>query len=689
MGAAGGWQELPHHPAPWLYLLGVPGLLLAGYLNLRAWRADPEPPLASIEEVARTDEPLRWNDPDARVLKPLARGLSRFLRNVNTRPPLTLAITGRWGSGKSSLMGLLMADLQHRGGRAVWFNAWHHREEEHLLAALFESIRRAAPPGWWSWPGLAFRAWLFWGRTKGLLVHLAYVALFAAITLVTVHVAVPDAGSALAERLAQRVDKLLDGDDAKSWQAILGAIAGSGGLLALLGLWLRGKLVALPANPAKLVAALTRRASLGDFSDKLAFRHRFGQQLKEVCEALLTRTSPGLIILIDDLDRCQPADVLKVLEAVNYLVSAGPCTIVLGMDRRQVEYCVGLGFEKLVAGLPEGELIYAGEESADEGGKQRAFARHYLEKLINIEVPVPALDDAAMDAMLLRGTTHDAAEGDDGPAWLQAVKRWSEGAWQIARVALLAYVLGMVLTWAVEHVSAPTTEHASNTPPTQTQTDPGPDAPSASGVATPSTPQPGPDLKPVQVHVEPTPTMHVPPPARHWLWWAPALLVLGTAVLFNASTIVHRERQVVKDSPAFARALGAVRPLLTAVRASPRAVKRYQNRMRYLAARLRPPVHEPDRIDSLLHWLGPRLFRRPLVPPVWFEERPGQAVAEPALILLGAIELFAPKAFAGSPAELLASLDSMPRASGPGPGRPFATASPPWGSRPDAGRRVM
>jgi hypothetical protein len=33
------------------------------------------------------------------------------------------------------------------------------------------------------------------------------------------------------------------------------------------------------------------------------------------------------------------------------------------------------------------------------------------------------------------------------------------------------------------------------------------------------------------------------------------------------------------------------------------AIKRYQNRMRYLAARLRPPVHEPDRLDILLHWL--------------------------------------------------------------------------------------
>jgi hypothetical protein len=64
--------------------------------------------------------------------------------------------------------------------------------------------------------------------------------------------------------------------------------------------------------------------------------------------------------------------------------------------------------------------------------------------------------------------------------------------------------------------------------------------------------------------------------------------------------------------------------------------KRYQNRMRYLAARLRLQTHEPDRIDSLLHWLGRKLLslKRPLVPPAWFEELPRQAIPEPTLVLL-------------------------------------------------------
>ena len=308
----GGWRELPHHVGPWYFLLGIPALLLSMLLLLRTSQPAPAPPQESIEEVASSDTPLRWNDPDARVLKPLARGLSRFLRNVNTRPPLTLAITGRWGSGKSSLMSLLMSDLQHYGGRTVWFNAWHHREEEHLLAALFDIIRRQAPPGWWSSPGLAFRARLLWRRSKQPLLNLLYIALFAGIALITLHAALPAFRTEeLGHMLQQRVLALLDKNVADTWKAILGvALAGSGGA-ALFALWLRGKLVALPANPAKLISALARRASLGDFSDKLAFRSRFGEQFDDVCNALLTRTSPGLVILIDDLDRCQPEDVLK------------------------------------------------------------------------------------------------------------------------------------------------------------------------------------------------------------------------------------------------------------------------------------------------------------------------------------------------------------------------------------------
>ena len=486
------WRELPHHVAPWWFLLGIPGFILAGFLNVWAWRLEPPPPEASITGAATSDRPLTSRDPDARVLWPLARGLARFLRNVNTEPPLTIAITGRWGSGKSSLMNLLQEDLKRVGARPVWFNAWHHREEEHLLAALFAAVRRQGPPGWWLDRGLAFRLRLLWLRSRTALVNLFYLLLFALIVVVTVRLSHDWLTLPEAQALLMRVGTWFEGEGALSefLRAYGGAVLGSGGL-ALFALWLRGKMVALPANPAKLVAALARRASIGDLSDKLSFRDRFAGQFSEVCQALRTRTSPGLMILIDDLDRCQPEDTLKVLEAVNYFVSAGPCIVVLGMDRRQVEYCVGLGFEKLVEGLPDDELLYEDELVYDNEGrvlksaKQRAFARHYLEKLVNIEVPVPALTDEALEAMLAtpeaereaepdeeqggwwrrlmnrlkrgngtasgdQGATRQRARPTEPPRWLDGLKSGVGTSAPVARVGVLAFVLGWLMVWGID-----------------------------------------------------------------------------------------------------------------------------------------------------------------------------------------------------------------------------------------------
>ena len=124
------------------------------------------------------------------------------------------------------------------------------------------------------------------------------------------------------------------------------------------------------------------------------------------------------MIIIDDLDRCQPDAVLQVLEAVNYLVAAGPCFVVLGVDRGQIEHAVGLGFKDIVEGLPDQELrhLQALPKDADEtlrkSAKRRAYARYYLEKLFNIEVAVPRLEADAAVRMLVVDETAAARRAD-------------------------------------------------------------------------------------------------------------------------------------------------------------------------------------------------------------------------------------------------------------------------------------
>lgn len=64
------------------------------------------------------------------------------------------------------------------------------------------------------------------------------------------------------------------------------------------------------------------------------------------------------------------------------------------MARERVERCVGLSFKDVAEELLDKQSGTTAQNSPFNDSKQRRaeFARQYLEKLINIEVPVPVLD---------------------------------------------------------------------------------------------------------------------------------------------------------------------------------------------------------------------------------------------------------------------------------------------------------
>jgi hypothetical protein len=162
------WRDIAQYrkwPAPWNY---VAYLAIVVILAL-ALRADPRPghTAPGIDDIKYSDSPLNAGEPDALGLGNLALALSRFLQNPKTPPRQTIAISGQWGSGKSSLMNLVKHDLEASGQLPVSFNAWHHQEEDHLLAALLQNIREQAIPEWWQLRGVRFRVALLRLRWQG------------------------------------------------------------------------------------------------------------------------------------------------------------------------------------------------------------------------------------------------------------------------------------------------------------------------------------------------------------------------------------------------------------------------------------------------------------------------------------------------------------------------------------------
>jgi len=384
------------YPAGWYYLLCLVLLGLTGLaLTARQKQEDRE---ETIADLLASDRPLQTGDPDPLGFTEIARGLSRFVRNPRTEPPLTIAVTGEWGTGKSSLMNLLYEDLRDKGFSTVWFNAWHHQKSEQLLAILFANMRRQAIPGWLCFSGfrpvgLLFRLRLLLHRSRRhWLLFLLMVFLFSAALAYILE------ESGHFSQLLNWLDSNLT--ELSRQVKIVFALGATSATLLPLFVFFRS-LRGFALNPLKLMTIQSAEGQKAGSIDPGA-RYQFAREFRDVTSSLdLGR----MIIFIDDLDRCAKENVLEVLEAINFLVTSGNCYIILGMARDWVQICVGLGFKELAT---ESFSNNRGDAKLDPVEFRRKFAMQYLEKMINIEVPVPLLDESkALLLTLPKSRQHD------------------------------------------------------------------------------------------------------------------------------------------------------------------------------------------------------------------------------------------------------------------------------------------
>ena len=129
-------------PAILIYvpLLGLLISLLTVARSLRTARAAPSSFEQHVHEI-ESDRPIEHERQATTAMSSAARRIVSLVRHPDTVAPVVLAVTGKWGSGKSSLMNLVGNILRTYHFPCVWFNAWHHQNETHLFASLLESIR--------------------------------------------------------------------------------------------------------------------------------------------------------------------------------------------------------------------------------------------------------------------------------------------------------------------------------------------------------------------------------------------------------------------------------------------------------------------------------------------------------------------------------------------------------------------
>ena len=594
-----------------------------------------EPQRLAVSDALVSDRPLEPGDPDQVGLRFIAGGLSRFLRNEKTEPPVTVAVTGEWGTGKSSLMNLVRGDLKDAGLRTVWFNAWHHQKDRYLLASLLQNVRFQAAPPWWHPEGWTFRSRLIWIRGWRTWLPVVLLLGLSSVLAGLLYSAEDD-----IDALQHFAHMVMPSSERESDQES-GAASHKEDALLLYGLFsvlgtvftAYRKLSSFVVNPATLLARQSGRGSVRDLDAQTSFRQKFAKEFSEVIEAL---GSHRLVVFIDDLDRCEPDNVVETLEAVNYLVTSGRCFVVIGCDQTYVRRCVGLSFARVALEMvdepdgPDGDV-----PRRERSKKQREeFARQYLEKLINIEAPIPKPTQRQSRDLLTRSSS------DDKPPERKSEKigRLLGTTGKALGLGLAALFLYIAFDWgqglhSIEGQSP----------------DPSGDVTLGAAESLASRGQAS-DIQGVQQagqgSTPPVNETKVEPPevrdatakvdGREPSYW-PMLAVLPFLAFAFFWLFTRRVDLVVKDSPQFTEVLAIWHPVVVSRQNTPRSVKRYLNRVRFLAERQRPfrPALSPWKrfLRKLDRILGDEVAEQVVAPTT-------APIPEAALVAMAAIQQF-------------------------------------------------
>jgi uncharacterized protein YjbI with pentapeptide repeats/Cdc6-like AAA superfamily ATPase len=293
-----------------------------------------------------------------------------LIRSPDTTPPLTIGIFGSWGTGKSFLLGQIEHELrtvqrEPRAGDASQDQKQLRKIARHRREEYRSQLRQRAAEARAAKDGLEVVPPFYWVHTVN----------FNAWEYSASEVIWPGLVRKVMDRLEQEISWGFPGrffhrfwrnftrQIKQTHTQVLAAVVV---ILALLvfGLWyfeidlavVGAAALALVASLVTIVAdglwplsrGITTLFQKGKYGTQIGYMADIRSDL-EFLEQRLSKDYGRILILIDDLDRCEPDKAVEVLQAINLLLNFNSFIVCLGIDARVVTRAVEMHYKDVLS----------------------------------------------------------------------------------------------------------------------------------------------------------------------------------------------------------------------------------------------------------------------------------------------------------------------------------------------------
>mgnify|MGYP001011651234 FL=1 len=263
------------------------------------------------------------------------------------KSPISIGVSGSWGSGKSSMVKMIGQDLKNRDEKDenyifLEFNAWLYQGYDDARVALLQSVskklssemkKRKIPEGDGAWDKLKkFTKRINWFQVSKLALPLiagfipgvnAVGAIGGLVSAISNSIGNPEEASANSEAVSSAFEKF-----------------------------------------APEVKELLKDEAAKPATEQI-------EELRKEFQELLKKLNVKLVVLVDDLDRCLPETAVSTLEAMRLLLFVDRTAFIIAADEQMIR---------------NGVRAHFGDVELSEG-----LITSYFDKLIQVPITVPRL----------------------------------------------------------------------------------------------------------------------------------------------------------------------------------------------------------------------------------------------------------------------------------------------------------